>query len=154
MEIRLNIWPLCFAGFLAGCATPPEPVEPVVDRSAVMTILGHDVRPENILFPEYLLMQDFELGEHGRIPATSLVGAGMSSALDLNTVRRRYIDLLASEGWHTDKMEIGRQSFRLMASLEGATVEIRAVQGEGPVQVFLLYRPGMETKRQSREQAP
>ena len=132
---------------LSGCISPPDkPAEPVVDSTMTMEFLGKDYRPEVLLFPEYLLMEEFELSQHGRISDTDLVGAGMRSMLSLTTIRTRFSDVLASNGWEIDKMEISRQSFRLMASLKEETVEIRAVQGGGASQVFLLYklRPGFE----------
>ena len=61
--------------------------------------------------------------------------------LDLNTVHQRFAELLVSKGWKINKTEELEQSFRLMASMKGEAVEIRAVQGTGATQVFILYRP-------------
>lgn len=125
---------------VAGCALPEEPIEPVVDASETLTFLEAGLRPEELFFPEYLLMEDYQLFQHGWIPQTNLVGAGIRTQQDLVIVRRQFGEVLASNGWKTERMEIGKQSFRLMASLKGETVEIRAVQGTGPTQVFILFR--------------
>lgn len=130
---------------VAGCAAPPEPAGPVVDPRKAMEVVGHGVQPQVLIFPEYLLMEDFELEQHGRIPETRLVGAGMKSSIGLLEVRRRFGDRLAAEGWATDKVEMGSGFFRLMASKQGEQVEIRAVQGSGDVQVFVLYEPAPES---------
>jgi hypothetical protein len=141
MRIALTIFA---AGLLVGCVAPTEPAEPVVDPSETMTFLGAGLRTELLLFPEYLLMGDFELNQHGRIPGTRLVGAGMKSSLGLRVVRTRFSDALDSKGWKTDRMEIGKQSFRLVASLKDEEIEIRAVQGGGATEVFVLYQPHLE----------
>lgn len=99
------------------------------------------LRPETLLFPEYLFLEDFELEAHGRIPQTSLVGAGLKTQMGLKTVFRRYSNILALRGWQIDTTEKASQSFRLMASKKAETLEIRAVQGTGPTQVFILYKP-------------
>ena len=124
---------------LAGCQTT-EPPEPVVDLAGSMEFLEAGLRPEVLLFPDYLLMEDFELNQHGRIPETTLVGAGMKTDLSLAAVRRRFNDVLDESGWTIDKVEIEKQSFRVMASLKGDHVEIRAAKGSGPTQVFMLYQ--------------
>ncbi|MEA2068632.1 MAG: hypothetical protein U9P12_05475 [Verrucomicrobiota bacterium] len=144
MNPRIPIFILFYAALLAGCVAPDGPSEPVVDASETMTFLKPGLRPEMLLFPEYFLMEDFELHQHGRIPETALVGAGIKTALDLRIVRTRFSDALASKGWKTDQMEVGKQSFRLIASLKGEEVEIRAVQGGGATQVFILYQPRPE----------
>lgn len=129
------------AGMLNGCVAPDDPGPPVVDAAESMTFLEAGLRPEVLLFPDYMLMEDFELSQHGRIPETRLIGAGMRTKLGLRLVRNRFSDELLAQGWTVDKVEIGKQSFRLMAKNKGAEVEIRAVQGTGPTQVFLLYLP-------------
>lgn len=130
-------------GLLAGCATPPSP-EPAVADADAMLYLEPGLRPETLLFPEYLLMEGFELDQHGRIPESRLVGAGMKSKLPLGTVLRRFNDVLASKGWSVTQAEMGHQSFRLMAAQKGETLEIRAVQGSGATQVFVLYQPAVQ----------
>lgn len=135
---------------IAGCATPEEPAEPVVDTAETLTFLEAGLRPEVLFFPDYLLLEDFQLFQHGRIPKTNLVGAGMKTDLDLVTVRHQFSNILNSKGWKTDKMELGNQSFRLMASLKGETLEIRAVQGTGPTQVFILFRSENHQKENIR----
>lgn len=140
MRVAVAAWLVC-----AGCATPPESVGPVVAKDEVLTFLDGGIRPEVLLFPEYLLMEDFELSQHGRIPGTTLIGADMKSDVGLGETRRRYTDLLASMGWKTDRVEIGKQSFRMLLSKKReGEVEIRAVQGSGATQVFLLYTPALE----------
>ncbi len=128
---------------LAGCSTP-EPVEPVVDVDASMEFLEPGLRPEELLFPEYLLMTEFELSQHGRIPDSRLIGAGLRTRLSLSTVRREYADVLDARGWNTGTMEVGQQSFRLIATFKDQEVEIRAVQGFGPTEIFIMYDPGQE----------
>jgi hypothetical protein len=130
---------------LVGCVATDPAGEPVVNVDEAMTYLEEGLRPEVLLFPEYLLMEDFELSQHGRIPESVLVGAGMKTKLGLRTVRNRFSDALASNGWKTGKVEIGKQSFRLLASLRDEEIEIRAVQGTGATQVFLLYKPHVES---------
>lgn len=110
------------------------------DRQAVEDAAGAEDSPVSVLFPDYLLLDGIKLNDHGRIPATPLIGADMTATNDLATVRSLFSTQLADHGWNTDKMEIGRQYFRLMASHEDEQVEIRAVQGTGPTQVFLLYQ--------------
>ncbi len=124
---------------LAGCTAVP-PV--VVDDDEAMTYLEPELRPEPLLFPKYLLMADFEIGRHGRIPNSALVGADLKTKLDLAAARQRFDNLLRSKGWKIVQTESAEHSFRLQASRRGETLEIRAVQGSGPVQVFLLYKPG------------
>lgn len=126
---------------VSGCISAREPTEPVVDVNSSMEFLGEELRPEVLLFPEFLMMADFELHQHGRIPETSLVGGGLKTALSLSVVRQRFNDVLADNGWTSEKMEIGRQSFRIMAAKGMEQVEIRAVQGSGAAQVFILYTP-------------
>lgn len=127
---------------LVGCKAPSEPAEPVVNSDAAMEFLQPGLRPEVLLFPEYLLMEECELHQHGRIPETNLVGAGMRTKLSLSTVRKEYSDALDSKGWSIVKMEVERQAFRLIAKLNDQEVEVRAVQGRGPTEIFILYSPG------------
>lgn len=128
---------------LAGCKTPPSP-EPVVEDADALLYLEQGLRPEALLFPEYLFMEGFELDQHGRIVDSNLIGVDMKTKLPLSTVLSRFNDLLASKGWDVTKTEIGRQSFRIMAGLRGETLEIRAVQGTGATQVFALYQPAIQ----------
>jgi len=109
-----------------------------------MLHLGKNVKPENLFFPEYLLMADFEVDQHGKIPNTLWVGADLKTRLSLNTTRRRYVEVLGRQGWKTTLLESRKQSFRLMATLDADVLEIRAVQGSGPTQVFILYQPNPE----------
>lgn len=125
---------------VSGCVNPPEPVEPVVDVRTSLEYVQKGLRPEQLLFPEYLLMEDFELYQHGRIPDSILVGCGVSTKLALSVCRRRFTDVLQKHGWGLGKVEIGRKSFRVIAENEKESVEIRAVQGVGITQVFLLYK--------------
>ncbi len=137
-----SVWILFLIGCgLAGCHTPEEPVAPVVNSGDALIFLEPGLRPEELFFPDYLLMEDFELNQHGIIPETSLVGAGIRTELNLKTVRCRFGDVLASNHWKIDGMEVGKQSFRMMASLKADSVEIRAVQGSGATQIFILYQP-------------
>ena len=123
---------------LAGCATEPAVI---VDKDESMTYLEPGLRPEPLLFPEYLLMEDFEINEHGVIPNTTLIAANIKTKLDLATAHQRFDQLLHSKGWKIIQTESAAHFFRLQASRRGDALEIRAVQGSGPVQVFLLYRP-------------
>lgn len=132
---------IMMATVLSACVAPEEPLEPVVDVAAAMEFLESGLRPERILFPEYFLMEGVELQDHGRIPGTMLIGAGMKTRLGLASVRRAFNDQLDANGWTTDNVEIESKSFRMMASLKKETVEIRAVQGSGPTQIYLLYEP-------------
>ncbi len=125
---------------LAGCKTPVPPEPEVADADA-MLYLAPGLRPEILLFPDYLFIEGIELDQHGRIPNSTLIGVDMKSALDLKTVLRRFNQVLVSRGWTIRKAEVETQSFRLMASLGHETLEIRAVQGAGPTQVFILYQP-------------
>ena len=91
-------------------------------------------------------MEGVQLEAHGRIPETELVGAGMKTKQSLQGVRSRYSDCLAQHGWTPLQMEVGGHSFRLVAERQGARVELRAVQGTGPVHLFLLYQPAVERR--------
>lgn len=129
--------------FLGGCATTEQPA--VVQDADAMIYLEPGLRPENLLFPEYLFMEDFELDQHGRIPGTTLIGVDLKTNLGLKTALRRFNNLLASKGWKITKAEMAKQSFRLKAVMADETLEIRAVQGAGPTQVFILYQPSSES---------
>ena len=139
MNIGFVVLATVFA-LLTGCATQPDYSEPLVATDESMLFLEPGLRPEVLLFPEYLLMEDFELNQHGIIPDSSLVGGGLKTAMGLQVVRRRFNDVLAANTWTIDKVEIGKNSFRIMATLNGDALEIRAVQGSGPTQIFLLYQ--------------
>jgi hypothetical protein len=137
MKIRWLIWPICLA--LAGCISAPVLVEddvPVLESPRPIT-----------LFPDYLLIEGFKLNDQGHIPGTGLIGADMTVAQELGAVRSLVSEKLSLHQWTTDKMEIGRQYFRLLASHTGEEIEIRAVQGTGPTQVFLLYRPSASREK-------
>lgn len=129
--------------FLSGCATPDAPA--VVKEEDVMLFLEPGLRPETLLFPEYLFLEGLELDQHGRIPETAWIGAGLKTREDLKTIMRQYNRVLASKGWQVTKAEIAEQSFRLLATSKGDRLEIRAVQGSGPTQVFILYKPDTRT---------
>ena len=129
MKTRWMILPVCLA--FAGCTSAPVPL---VEEAPMM----EPPRP-SVLFPDYLLIDGFELNDHGRIAGTALIGAEMTVLQDLGTVRSLVSEQLTLHEWTTDKMEIGRQHFRILASHAGEEIEIRAVQGTGPTQVFLLY---------------
>jgi hypothetical protein len=133
------VFPIAALLFLWGCASPETPA--VVSDKDVMLFLKPGLRPETLLFPEYLLMEDFELDAHGWIPETPLVGGGLKRELGLKTVLRQYNQVLATHGWRVAKAEIAKQSFRLMAAKKTETLEIRAVQGTGSPQIFILYKP-------------
>ncbi len=128
---------------LCGCATKAPP-EAEVENTDAMLHLKVGLRPENLLFPEYLLMADFEIDQHGRIPESSLVGASLKTKLGVKAVLRRFSDMLATKGWGTTALESTEHFFRLLAVMKGETLEIRAVQGTGPTQVFILYQPKPE----------
>jgi hypothetical protein len=125
---------------LCGC-TSTEPQAVVVEETDAMLHLGEELRPENLLFPEYLLTADFELGQHGRIPDSSVVGIELKTKLDLETSLQQFNDMLASHGWSITREEVAERSFRLQAAMKGDSLEVRAVRGSGPTQVFILYRP-------------
>jgi hypothetical protein len=133
------ILPAGFVLALAGCVSEPIMVEdaPVMEAP----------RPD-VLFPDYLLMDGFKLNDQGHIPGTGLIGGDMTVAQDLATVRRLISEQLSVHQWTTDKMEIGRQYFRILASHAGEEIEIRVVQGTGPTQVFLLYHPAPSEEKQ------
>jgi hypothetical protein len=135
----------------AGCATPQQPIEPVVDMEESLTYLDAGIRPEVFLFPEYLLIEDLELRQHGRIPGTRLIGAELESLVGLDGVRNRYGDVLATQGWKTGKVELGRQFFRMLASGAEGQLEIRAVQGSAATQVFILFTPADEAATSRQE---
>jgi hypothetical protein len=125
---------------LVSCATT-EP-ETVVNDNEVLLYLDPDLRPEPLLFPEYLLMADFEIDQHGKIPNSTLVCAGIKTMLNLTTTHQHLNQLLATEGWTITKDENAEHFFRLLATKQSESLEIRAVQGTSPpVQVLLLYRP-------------
>lgn len=127
------------AALLAGCASDRTRNKVFLDRAPIAAE-GADGTTEPVLFPDYFLLEESRLNDHGRIPRTNLIGAGMSSPLDLNEVRINYGDVLHYYKWETERLEMGQQYFRIMASREGEAVEIRGVQGSaGPTQIFLLY---------------
>ncbi|RKX38264.1 MAG: hypothetical protein DRP64_15980 [Verrucomicrobia bacterium] len=113
----------------------------MVEDADAMLYLDSQLRPENLLFPEYLFMADFELDQHGWIPGSSVVGVDLKTKLDLKTTLQRFTDLLALKGWSITKEEVMERSFRLLAAMKGEALEIRGVRGSGPTQVFILYQP-------------
>lgn len=125
---------------LCSCTTS-EPPTAVVEDADAMLHLGSEMRPENLFFPEYLFMGDFELDQHGKIPDSSWVGGGLKTELDLKTTLQRFNDILILKGWNITSEELMEGSFRLLATMKGEVLEIRAVQGFGPTQVFILYQP-------------
>jgi hypothetical protein len=125
---------------MAGCQTV-EPTNLIVDDEESMTYLEPGLRPEPLLFPEYLFMEGYELGQHGRIPKTTLIGIDLKTKAGIKVVLRQFNKLLATKGWTVTKAEMAPQSFRLLAAMQGETLEIRAVQGTGATQVFILYQP-------------
>jgi hypothetical protein len=134
MKAGWMIVSVCLA--LTGCASAPVEMENKADAPPAT----EPARPV-ALFPDYLLLDDFTLNDQGHIPGTGLIGADMTVAQELGAVRGLISEQLSLHTWTTDKMEIGRQYFRVLASHAGEEIEIRAVQGTGPTQVFLLYRP-------------
>ncbi len=133
------LFQLGIVALLAGCATTEPPA--VEEEAEVLLYLEPWLRTEPLLFPEYLLMDGFELDQHGGIPSTTLGAGGLKTELDLKAVQQRFEGLLVSKGWKINGIDELEQSFRLMASMKGETLEIRAVQGTGDTQVFILYRP-------------
>ena len=125
---------------LCGCATT-EQTPVVVEEDDAMLHLGSKIRPENLLFPDYLFMPDFELDQHGRIPGSTVVGAGLKTKLGLHASLERFSEVLGTNSWVIASQEAEDQSFRLKAEKRGDTLEIRAVQGSGPTEVFILYHP-------------
>ncbi|MDF7823416.1 hypothetical protein P4B35_05285 [Pontiellaceae bacterium B12227] len=132
---------LALTALLFGCSTPMQTPEPVIDQDAAMEFLEPGLRPEVLLFPDYLMMEGFELHQHGRVPGAELVGAGMRSKMSLAVIHGRLLDILDSNGWKTTKLEIEGKSFRMLAAHGLEHIEIRGVQGTGPTEVFMLYRP-------------
>ena len=126
---------------LAGCASGPVEMENEDDAPAAAP------PAPVVLFPDYLHIEGFKLNDQGHIPGTGLIGADMTVAQELGAVRNLVSDQLSLHTWTTDKMEIGRQYFRVLASHAGEEIEIRAVQGTGPTQVFLLYRPAASREK-------
>ena len=137
MKTRWMILPVCIA--LAGCTSVPMQME---EETPVM----EPPRPI-ALFPDYFHMGGFKLNDQGHIPGSGLIGADMTVEQDLGAVRSLISEQLSLHEWTTDKMEIGRQYFRVLASYAGEGIEIRAVQGTGPTQVFLLYRPAASREK-------
>jgi hypothetical protein len=127
---------------LCGCASTEEaPTEVVVDETEAMTHLGPAIRPETLLFPEYLLMPDFQLYQHGQLPGSGLIGIELSTTLDLPATRGRFTDVLQKKEWNITGDEGAALFFRMLAARRGESLEIRGVRGNGPTQVFILYRP-------------
>jgi hypothetical protein len=134
---------ICGAALIAGCVSN-KPNRVFLDHAPIGEA-GQAGVLAAVLFPDYFLIDGVELHEHGHIPRTQLIGAGMSISLDLASVRSRFNDQLYFHKWTTDKMEMGPQSFRILASHEGETVEIRGVRGtSGPTHIFLLYSVAVE----------
>ncbi len=132
--------------FIAGCQTvTPQQDEPrIVDKSQSMVFLDPILQPEVLLFPEYLLMEGFEIQQHGRIPESRLIGAGMTSRAGIKTVFKELNSVLVANGWTASKMELHQKSFRILAENKGEQLEIRVVQGGGKSHLFLLYQPKEE----------
>ena len=144
--MKNTVWGVLLVVLLAGCATQSDFTAPVVLAEESMEFLEPGLRPEVLLFPDYFLMEDFELKQHGKIPGSPLIGGGLKTPLALTVVRSRFNDALATHEWEIDTVEIGKNSFRIKASFNGEALEVRAVQGAGPTQVFLLYHPPQENE--------
>jgi hypothetical protein len=120
-----------------------------IDETEVMVFIDSGLRPEVLLFPDYLLPEDYELDQHGRIPGTSLVGAGMKVGKGIRQVEAQFGNLLSQKEWTVSARESSDQSFRLMADhSSGSYVEIRGVQGTGPTHIFILFRPEATTRKE------
>lgn len=142
--LRWGVQVCLIAMVLAGCQTSRNKDEgPVVDPSATMEFLEPGLRPEVILFPEYLVLEDFEIERHGRVPNSEFIGAGLKTTFSLNETRTRYTDVLEARGWSVDKVEIEKHSFRMLASTAKEHIEIRGVRGSGDTSLFLLYEPDL-----------
>ena len=139
MKAGWMIVSVCLA--LAGCTCGPVEMGDEADAPAA------EPPPLVVLFPDYFLMEGFTLNDQGHISGTGLIGADMTVAQELGAVRNLVSEQLSLHTWTTDKMEIGRQYFRVLASHAGEEIEIRAVQGTGPTQVFLLYRPAASREK-------
>lgn len=123
--------------WMSGCATNRQG-KTFLDNTPIDTEARAPVR-----FPDYFLLDGVELQDHGRIPNTQLIGAGMTMERDLSSVRSSFSDVLHRHEWDTEMMEMGKQSFRIIATHDGETVEIRGVQGttSATTHIFLLYTP-------------
>ena len=119
---------------------PARNPDVVQDKNSAM-LPALKVRPENLLFPDYLLMDDFEFEQQSRISGTTLIGVDMSSGLDIKTVMKNLNRVLVTMGWSMTKVEVESQSFLMESVHLGEHLEIRAVQGTGPTQIFILYNP-------------
>ena len=127
-----------------GCSSPPDVV---IQDDDAMLYLEAGLRPDTFLFPEYLFMEDFEIDQHGRIPETTLIGIDLKTDLAVKTALRRFNNVLANHGWQVSKAEMALHSFRLIATMADERLEIRAVQGSGPTQIFVLYQPPIDQGR-------
>lgn len=123
--------------FLAGCASLPS--EPVIRASDVVTVVDSILRPETLLFPDYLLMEGFELENHGRVHGSEFIVASMKVSMPLDSVQQQLTDLLTEKAWRITKTEQSHQAFRLIAERKSAWLELRVVQGTGAARICLLY---------------
>ena len=127
---------------LTGCIAPPAgPDNAVVDAPDAANGVGNEASVEEFPFPDYLLLSDFKLLQYGYILQTPLIGVDIQTRLQLEVVRRRLRDVITAKGWTIAQAEERGSSFRLMAFSGAETLEIRAVQGSGPAQILILYRP-------------
>jgi hypothetical protein len=140
--LRLILVFLSMVLILSGCSTSQPNIPPlIIEEEDTMIHLEADLRPDTFLFPEYFFMEDFELDQHGHIPDTSLIGIDLKTKLELKEAMRRFNKMLMQEGWTIMKANIQPQFFHLEATKEKESLEIRAVQGTGPTQLFVLYKP-------------
>lgn len=128
----------------AGCVTPAAVDGPVVEQADMMTFMEAGLRPEVPLFPGFLLMECFELHQHGRVPGTPWIGGDISCEFSLGRMWNVLSRELERAGWVPEKVELERSSFRYKGALEDQSLEIRAVRGTAQTRVFILYHPGME----------
>ncbi len=133
---------LCLLLF-TGCATAPTKL--TIDSDETLVVIDDYIRPEKLLFPEYLMLEDAELEQHGRIPGTPVLGTGLVIKAKLGVVHRRYREVLSSKGWTVEQFDADRQSFRIKAAGKEGEIEIRAVQGtKRETHVFILLTPAAD----------
>ena len=136
----MRIAGLIFLLLCVGCASQKRQ-DPVVNTQASLTYLEPEFVPETFLFPEYLLMQGFEIERHGAMLGSDWVMASLKTKATLSATFQRLEKRLTSKGWNLRLKKLDTDSFRLVASQKGQLLEFRGVQGVGITRILLLYHP-------------
>ena len=135
-------------GVLSGCkTTPTNPKNNSVRKKSdlAMKELDAEIPKQKILFPEYFILKECTLDQHGQLPNSIFIAANLHSERPFKSLFHEYHALFSKKGWSVKKMELGKRSFRFLAEKKPDKIEIRVVQGIKHTQIFILFTPALKT---------